>query len=51
MKSEGKENVNEVLPALAMMAAKPVAKMVAKKVAKKAAKVGAGTVQWLKSNR
>ena len=35
MKSEGKENVNEVLPALAMMAAKPVAKMVAKKVAKK----------------
>ena len=42
MKSEGKENVNEVLPALAMMAAKPVAKMVAKKVAKKAAKVGAG---------
>ena len=41
MKSEGKENVNEVLPALAMMAAKPVAKMVAKKVAKKAAKVGA----------
>ena len=42
MKSDGKENVNEVLPALAMMAAKPVAKMVAKKVAKKAAKVGAG---------
>ena len=42
MKSEGKENVNEVLPALAMMAAKPVAKMVAKKVAKTAAKGAAG---------